>query len=41
MPLTDIITRSAKPKDKAYKIADEKGMYVLIKPNGGKYWRMK
>jgi integrase len=22
-------------------MADEKGLYVLIKPNGGKYWRLK
>lgn len=39
MPLTDTATRNAKPKDKPYKLADEKGLYLLV--NGaGKYWRM-
>jgi integrase len=39
--LTDITIRNAKPKDKPYKLSDAKGMYLLIKPNGGKYWRLK
>jgi integrase len=41
MPITDIIVRTAKHKDKPYKITDEKGLYLFIKPNGGKYWRYK
>ena len=41
MPITDIITRNAKPKDKPYKISDEKGLYLYVKPNGGRYWRYK
>jgi len=41
MPLTDIAAKSAKPKDKLYKISDEKGLYLSIRPNGGKYWQMK
>ena len=41
MPLTDITTKSAKPKDKLYKISDEKGLYLSVRPNGGKYWQMK
>jgi hypothetical protein len=32
---------TAKPKDKPYKLADGGGLYLLIKPNGGKYWRLK
>ena len=40
MPLTDIAIRNAKPKEKQYKITDEKGMYLLVKPNGGKYFRL-
>lgn len=28
-----------KPKDKQYRVADGGGMYVLVKPNGSKYWR--
>lgn len=30
---------NAKPKDKPYKIYDEKGMHLLINPNGSKLWR--
>ena len=37
--LTDIVVRNAKPKDKAYKITDERGMYLLVQPSGGKLWR--
>ncbi|EKY3087700.1 tyrosine-type recombinase/integrase [Cronobacter dublinensis] len=32
---------TAKPKDKAYKLADGGGMYLEIFPNGTKSWRMK
>ncbi len=41
MPLTDSTLRSAKPRDKQYKLSDEKGMYLLVKPDGKKYWRLK
>jgi len=27
--------------DKAYKLTDGDGMYLLVKPNGSKYWRLK
>ncbi len=27
--------------DKPYKLADEKGLYLEVHPNGGKYWRFK
>ncbi len=40
MPLTDTAVRNAKPGDKARKLADEKGLYLLIQPAGGRYWRM-
>ncbi len=30
---------NAKPKDKPYKLADEKGLYILITITGGKLWR--
>ncbi|WP_320055637.1 integrase arm-type DNA-binding domain-containing protein [Desulfuromonas thiophila] len=39
--LTDLQIRKAKPKDKAYKIADGGGMYLYITPVGSKLWRMK
>lgn len=41
MPLTDIKVKNAKPADKQYKLTDGEGMYLLIHPNGGKYWRLK
>ncbi|MFV0508305.1 MAG: tyrosine-type recombinase/integrase [Shewanella algae] len=31
----------AKPKDKNYKLFDEKGLFLLVKTNGRKYWRLK
>lgn len=30
---------NAKSKDKPYKLADEKGLYLLIQPKGSKLWR--
>jgi len=41
MALSDTKIRAAKPKEKDYKLADEKGLYLLVKPAGGKYWRFK
>jgi integrase len=38
--LSDIETRKAKPKDKPYKLSDERGLYLLVNPNGGKLWRL-
>ncbi|MBF0424675.1 MAG: integrase arm-type DNA-binding domain-containing protein [Magnetococcales bacterium] len=37
--LTDILVRNAKPSEKAYKISDGRGMYLLVTPAGGKLWR--
>lgn len=39
MPLTDIAIRNAKPREKAYKVADGKGLFIWIQPNGSKWWR--
>ena len=41
MPLSDTAVRNAKLKDKPYKLTDGEGLYLLVKPNGGKYWRFK
>ena len=40
MPLTDIVVRKAKARLAPYKMADGGGMYVLVKPDGARYWRM-
>jgi len=41
MPLTDTSIRNAKPKAKPYKLSDEKGLFALVQPSGGKLWRLK
>lgn len=41
MPLTDLAIRNAKPQDKPYKLADSRGLFLLIAPSGGKLWRLK
>ena len=41
MVLTAIAVKSAKPKEKDYKLTDGRGLYLLIKKNGSKYWRQK
>jgi integrase len=41
MPLTDKAIRKAKPSEKPYKLADEKGLYLLVNPTGSKLWRHK
>jgi integrase len=41
MPLTDIEIRAAKPKQKPYKLFDERGLFLLVKPNGVRLWRFK
>jgi integrase len=32
---------TSKPKEKAYKLADGGGLFLLVNPNGSRYWRMK
>jgi integrase len=39
--LSAIAVKQAKPKDKPYKLSDGAGLYLLINPNGSKYWRLK
>lgn len=41
MPLTDTAIRTAKPEAKARKLADERGLFLLVTPSGGKWWRFK
>ncbi len=40
MKLTDTAVRKAKIDTKPYKMADGGGLFVLVHPNGSKYWRM-
>jgi integrase len=41
MPLTDAKARNAKPKSKQFKIFDTDGLFLLVSPAGGKWWRFK
>ena len=41
MALTDSAIRALKPRDKDYKATDEKGLYLLVTPAGGRLWRLK
>ena len=41
MPLTDIRVRNAIAGEKQYRLADSGGMYLEVRPNGGRYWRLK
>ena len=41
MALSDTALRNAKPTEKPYKLYDERGLYVIVNPNGGKWWRLK
>lgn len=37
--LTELGIRTAKPAAKAYKLHDAGGLYIIIAPGGGKWWR--
>lgn len=41
MALTDSAIRALKPRDRAYKVSDEKGLYLQVTPAGGRLWRLK
>jgi hypothetical protein len=39
--LTDTAIRSARPREKAFKLFDGRGLYLEVTPTGGKLWRLK
>lgn len=41
MPLADTAIKKAKPGSKPVKLADGKGLYLLVNPVGSKLWRCK
>lgn len=41
MAMTDIKARTAKSKEKPYKLTDGDGLFLLVTPAGGKWWRFK
>lgn len=40
MPLTDTAIRNAKPSVKPVKMTDSGGLYLLLRPNGSRWWRL-
>jgi integrase len=36
--LTDVAVRNYKPKDKPFKVAAGRGLHLLVKPDGSKFW---
>jgi integrase len=40
LPLTDLRVKSAKPREKIYKLSDGGGLYLEVTPLGAKLWRM-
>ena len=41
MPLTVKQIESARPQSKPWKLADERGLYLLISSNGSKRWHLR
>lgn len=41
MAITDVAARTAKPREKEYKLTDSHGLYLLVKPTGSKRWYLK
>jgi integrase len=41
MPLTDISIKAAKPTAKPMKLFDTGGLFLIVAPSGGKWWRFK
>ncbi|MEP6879041.1 MAG: Arm DNA-binding domain-containing protein [Nitrosospira sp.] len=41
MPLTDTAIRNTKPGPKPVKLFDERGLFLIVSPAGGKWWRFR
>lgn len=39
--LTELKLARAKPAEKPYKLKDERGLYLLVQPGGGRLWRLR
>lgn len=39
--LTEASIRAAKPREKPYKLKDERGLYLLVQPTGARLWRLR
>jgi len=41
MRLSDTAIRKVKPRENPFKLFDERGLFLLVTPSGGKWWRLK
>lgn len=41
MPLTDTEIRNKKPAEKPVKLFDGRGLFLIVTPAGGKWWRLR
>jgi len=41
MKLTDTAIKAARPAEKPYKLFDGEGLYLLVNPDGSRWWRFK
>src|SRR3977135_4498126 len=39
--LNEVRIRATRPKDRAYKLFDERGLFMLVTPSGGRLWRFR
>ena len=39
--LSSTAVKFAKPRDKPYKLTDERGLYLIVTPTGSKWWRFR
>jgi integrase len=38
--LTDAKVRNARPRERPFKVSDERGLHLLVKPSGSRLWRL-
>jgi hypothetical protein len=41
MALTDTAIRTAKARESQFKLHDDGGLFLIVRPSGGKLWRLK
>ncbi len=39
--LSEAKIRASRPKERAYKVFDERGLFMLVTPTGGRLWRFR
>lgn len=39
--LNEAKIRAARPQERAYKLFDERGLFMLVTPTGGRLWRFR